>query len=106
MEETKVLAAIESYIKQLQEYSDAKFQSEYPNTWKIGQAPKFSYERTKKWFKISGKAPGDNSPFAFIDPTNGDIYKPETWNRAAKGVRANLFDEKLPMEGGQLYRYR
>lgn len=104
MDESKVLEAIASYITKLQEYSDTKFQSEYPNAWKNGQAPKFSYERTKKWLKISGKAAGSNSPFAFIDPANGDIYKPATWNTAAKGVRANLFDAKLPMESGQLYR--
>ena len=49
---------------------------------------------------------------AFIDRQTGDLYKPASWNKPAKGIRFNLLDkescEKLfkvsDPHGGHLYR--
>ena len=46
---------------------------------------------------IPGK-PGSRSVFAFIDKTNGDILKPEGWNRPAMHARGNVFDADFGLQ--------
>jgi hypothetical protein len=75
---------------------------------------KFSYVKGRKYAKIVMQTPaGQKSVHAFVDITNGDVYKPATWKAPAKnGVRYNLMDEKSRMEmyqradwaGGYLYK--
>jgi hypothetical protein len=38
-----------------------------------------------------------NSAWAFIDLTNGDILKPESWKKPAKHARGNVFAEDYGM---------
>jgi hypothetical protein len=107
MDEAKVLEALNSWLEKLQNHVDHDFKTNYLHSWTNGQTPQYTQERSKKWFKIwRGTKGGQISIFAMVDPSNGNIYKANTPNSVAKGVRANLFDEKLPLEGGQLYRYR
>ena len=94
-----VLAGVESYLANLQEFSNKDFQVNYPNTWAAGRHPIFSFKRGPKWIKVIR----GESVFCFIDPTNGDIYKPAGYNTPAKGKRGNIFDEKVPLQEGQLY---
>ena len=35
---------------------------------------------------------GNRSAWAFIDTTNGDLLRPETWKGPAKTARGNIFD--------------
>lgn len=98
-----VLAGIEKYIKQIQDRSDDEFKTQYPNTWASGNAPKYAYTRGKRFYKIT-KKDTQLSVFCFVDSENGDIYKAATWNAPAKGVRGNIFDEKLPLTAGALYK--
>lgn len=105
MEETKVLEALKSWIDKLQSYSDNDIKTNSPLLWERGNRNIYTYQRAVKWFKIWVETP-QKSIFAFVNPENGDIYKASGINAPAKGVRANLFDEKLPMEAGQLYRVR
>lgn len=56
----------------------------------------YIYTKGKKYAKIIHLA-GPNkqrSAHAFVDLTNGDVYKSATWSAPAKGVRYNLMDEK------------
>lgn len=46
----------------------------------------------------------DFGVFCFIDMTNGDLYKAETWHRPAKGVRGNIYQEKRPVTSKQFYK--
>ena len=54
--------------------------------------PKLSYMDGKKYVRIV-KEYSQESAFAFIDKTNGDILKTAGWSAPAKGARGNLFDE-------------
>jgi hypothetical protein len=106
MEATKsitVLAALENYLNKVQENSDNNYQTEYPTLWANGQAPKYHYQRTPKWYKVF-REDSQKCVFCFIDPANGDIYKAAGWNAPAKGVRGNIFNDKLPLTSGSLYR--
>lgn len=104
MEESKVKEAADKYISQLQEYADNDCKKYNPNNWNNGLNTVYSIERTKKWLKVIEAVKDQRSVFAFIDPENGNIYKAAGWNAAAKGVRGNVFNEKLPLTSGALYR--
>ena len=67
-------------------------------------ADKYSYSIGPRWIKIFKIDDFDDSKtiFAFVDPNNGDIYKPASYNAPAKGVRANVSNP--PMTCGELYR--
>jgi len=99
-----VLAALENYLKKLQEYSDKDCKENYPQNWANGFSYKYSVKRTKKWYKITHTIGEQTSVFAFIDPITGDIYKPATWSKPATGIRGNIFNDRLPLTSGSLYR--
>ena len=67
-------------------------------------ADKYSYSIGPRWIKVFKTDDFDDSKtiFAFVDPSNGDIYKPASYNAPAKGVRANVSNP--PMTVGELYR--
>lgn len=71
----------------------------------------YQYEITqgKKYFKIV-QVSNQRSVHAFVDRSNGDIYKAATWNAPAKGVRFNILKDLETLRsradcfGGYLYR--
>ena len=79
---------------------------------------KYIYETGRKYFKVvrvedEYKSNDEHRCVeAFIDRQNGDIFKPASWNKPAKGVRFNLLDqdslfelfENLDPFGGHLYK--
>ena len=79
-------------------------------TWET----KYIYETGRKYLKVIKVDTDDDHRCveAFIDRQTGDLYKPASWNKPAKGIRFNLLDkescEKLfkvaDPHGGHLYR--
>ena len=79
---------------------------------------KYIYETGRKYFKVvrvedEYKSNDEHRCVeAFIDRQTGDIFKPASWNKPAKGVRFNLLDqdslfelfENLDPFGGHLYK--
>lgn len=76
-----------------------------------GNGNGYEYEITqgKKYFKIV-QVSNQRSVHAFVDRSNGDIYKAATWNAPAKGVRFNILKDLETLRsradcfGGYLYR--
>jgi hypothetical protein len=78
-----------------------------------GESP-FQYTFTvgKKYAKIIMQCRGVKSAHAFVDLSNGDVYKAASWQAPAKGIRYNLMDDKSREEmyqradwaGGYLYK--
>ena len=99
-----IFAALENYLNKLQEYSDKDCQENYPQNWANGFSYKYEVTRTPKWYKVTHTIGEQTSVFAFIDPATGDIYKPAGWAKPAKGIRGNIFNEKLPLTSGSLYK--
>ena len=72
----------------------------------------YIYTKGKKYAKIIHVSHGQRSAHAFVDLTNGDVYKSATWSAPAKGVRYNLMDEqsceqmykRADWAGGYLYK--
>lgn len=61
----------------------------------------------KRYFKVTTTThggEGQRSVFAFVDKSNGDIFKPAGWNTPAKGARGNVLNDKKPMDGRSLYK--
>jgi len=52
----------------------------------------FSFAIGKRWIKVIRHFGVQYSVYAFIDPENGNMYKPASWQTPAKHARANLFD--------------
>ena len=86
---------------------------------------KYIYETGRKYFKVirteepftsknGVKHPSHTCVEAFLDRQTGDIYKPASYRKPAKGVRYNLRDQKslislyqnLDPFGGHLYKNR
>ena len=79
---------------------------------------KYIYETGRKYFKVvrvedEYKSNDEHRCVeAFIDRQTGDIFKPASWRKPAKGVRFNLLDqdslfelfENLDPFGGHLYK--
>lgn len=67
-------------------------------------ARKLEFLYGPKWIKAiaSNKFGDDKFVFAFVDPENGDIYKPASWNAPAKKARANVF-KQFPVSISDLY---
>jgi len=59
----------------------------------------------RKYYKVIT----DNSVHCFVDIKNGNVFKPESWNKPAKHVRFNLLSDpqdcynKCDWSGGYLY---
>lgn len=58
-----------------------------------------SFDKAKRWIKVwrhilfdGEKADSQDSIFIFIDPENGDAFKPASFRAPAKGARANVLD--------------
>lgn len=62
------------------------------------------YHKGPKYWKVfSQMEPGNRSALHFFDPSNGDIYKAESWKKKAPRVRANVLKLNLSMgEGAEL----
>lgn len=98
-----ILAALQDYIEKIQEASDERFRTHHPNLWDAHKADKFFFTEGSKYFKIVHSFSKQTGVFCFVDKTNGDIYKAETWSRPAKIVRGSLFNKELPLTLGSLY---
>ena len=84
----------------------------------ISWETKYIYETGRKYFKVvrvedEYKSNDEHRCVeAFIDRQTGDIFKPASWNRPAKGARFNLLDQESLFEcfenldpfGGHLYK--
>lgn len=79
---------------------------------------KFIIEKGKKYYKVISQDMGKDgkviqrSAHCFVDQTNGNVYKANSWSGPAKGIRYNLVDPESKQHllrvadphGGYLYR--
>lgn len=75
-----------------------------------GSSIQFTFEEGNKFLKVIKIDYNSRSVHAFVDKNNGDLYKADSWKKAAKGVRFNLFNDIEALRnvadwaGGYLYR--
>lgn len=91
----------EDYIKELTAYSDADWQHKGYN---MEKKPVYTVMHGQKFDKVIVETFGSKSVHCFIDRSNGDLYKPASWNARAKGVRGNINNAKKPFLCGEFYR--
>ena len=91
---------VEERVYKLAEYVLADYN-------KCGYNSNFKVEvkKGRKYYKVIT----DNSVHCFVDVKNGNVFKPESWNKPAKHVRYNLLQDpqdcynKVTWSGGYLY---
>jgi len=99
----EVLTQEQLVYKQTRLYSDKLNQLIYEE----GGERDFLILEGRKYLKITN----NEGAFAFVDRETGDVFKPASWRKPAKGVRYNLLHEgsikalfsALDLYGGHLY---
>lgn len=87
--------AVQEWLVGAQKIINDHFAKHYPN-YPL-PIPVLALEEGRRYIRVVRKdRPEDKtgSAHVFIDKTNGDILKPDTWRKPAKHARGNLFDEK------------
>ena len=91
---------VEERVYKLAEYLKRNYESRgYNSTINV------TVKKGRKYFKVIC----DNSVNCFVDVKNGNVFKPESWNKPAKHVRYNLLVDpqdcynKCDWAGGYLY---
>ena len=91
---------IEENVYKLAEYVKNDYHSRgYTSEYNV------TVSKGRKYFKIVT----DNSVHCFVDVKNGNVFKPESYNKPAKHVRYNLLQDaqdcynKCDWAGGYLY---
>jgi len=81
---------LDSFLKECQ-----KLVNEHMKQY--GWDSKLSVSKGRRYDKIVlhgyGTRTGSRTVWAFVDKTNGDILKPESWKKPAKHARGNIYDE-------------
>ena len=88
------ISNIETLVTDLCRYLENSLLKEYPST-----DTRFSFSKGKKYWKVYqyniNNKDKSMSVHAFIDPTNGNIYKAAGWASPANGVRYNIFENNF-----------
>ena len=91
---------IEENVYKLAEY----VKNDYIQRWN-NREYNVTVSKGRKYYKVIT----ENSVHAFVDVKNGNVFKPESWNKPAKHVRYNLLQDpqdcfnKCDWSGGYLY---
>ena len=91
---------VEERVYKLAEYIKADY-----NKYGYSRDYNVTVSKGRKYYKIIT----ENSVHCFVDVKNGNVYKPESYNKPAKHVRYNLLQDaqdcynKCDWAGGYLY---
>ncbi len=87
--DTKTSVALAAFVAAAQSLIDTHFATHLKNL----TADKLSVEPGRRYAKIvrSYSTGGGRSVFCFVDLTNGDVLKSETWKKPAKHARGSIF---------------
>lgn len=89
----EILAAFEAFLK----VAESNHESYRAKLNPSGKPDKLGYSKGPKYWRIyvmSGGRDESKSAFGFFEPATGNLYKSEGWKKPAKGVRANVLDQK------------
>jgi len=80
---------IEAFRLQLQDTVSDHYTKKFPTL----EVPQIKLEWGQKYVRIvRERSPNDRSAFGFIDTSNGDLLKAESWKKPARHARGNLYD--------------
>lgn len=81
--------AVKEFVLHAQRTIDDHFKKNYEGM----EAPKLSIMWGRKYARIVKNDRGGRSVFGFVDTTNGDLLKAESWKRPARHARGNVYDK-------------
>lgn len=85
--------ALRTFVEGCEQIRKKWYEEKHPTLF-FGEKVSLHTQKNKRWIKITC----GTSIYCFIDPTNGDVLKPESWSRPAKHARGNLFDASGGLE--------
>lgn len=94
---TTTAAALASFVAAAQSIIDTHFAKHLPNL----TADKLTVEPGRRYAKIvrSYSTGSGRSVYCFVDMTNGNVLKAETWRKPAKHARGNIFTTDFGASG-------
>jgi hypothetical protein len=80
--------ALDKFVAEAQAVIDEHMAKNFPTL----PRETLSLDPGRKYVRIWKSGPGSGrSAFCFIDSTNGDVLKPDTWKKPAKHARGNVY---------------
>jgi hypothetical protein len=61
--------------------------------------PTITLERGKRYVRVVRESRESRSVHSFVDTTNGDVLKADSWKKPAKHARGNIFAEDNGLKG-------
>lgn len=90
----EILERIEVYVSKLNENQDKSENSYYK--YEIEKGIKYARITQQFYFSNSNTPSGSKSAHTFVDLSNGNILKADTWNRPCKkNPRGNVMNENI-----------
>ena len=89
--DSKTLEALNAFVAAAQSVIDAHMAKNFPTL----EVEKLHVEMGRRYAKIVRERATDKmgrSVYCFVDLTNGDVLKAETWKKPAKHPRGNIFN--------------
>lgn len=87
--------ALESFIEKLKDLYAVYRAKNFPNS----PVDEFEVRPGSRYIKVVHKSWGSRSVFCFIDTTNGNVLKAQSWAKPdLKNPRGNLFSEQNGLE--------
>lgn len=84
-------AQLDTFCTQVQAFVDDYMSKNFPrNPRKV-----ISVEPGRKYARLVATDESQRSSYCFVDMTNGDILKCESWKKPAKHARGNIFRDPL-----------
>jgi hypothetical protein len=97
--DSKTTEALAAFVATCQSVIDTHFAKNFPTL----TAPRLTVELGRRYAKLIKNEGMSRSVHCFVDLTNGDVLKSETWKKPAKHARGSIFSAQHGEEAVSAY---
>ena len=92
--------ALQRYVDNVQCAANLYYERDFPSLPK----PAFAVEPGKRFVRVFEYG-SQRKVHSFVDSSNGDVLKPESWKKPARHARGNIYSEQQGLEALANYSY-
>ena len=97
MDKQVIKTRIAEFATRLQALLDREYGERYPNI----DVPQISIAWGRRYAKMVRTDAAQSSVHSFVDMTNGNVLKAETWKKPAKHARGSVLGDDFGMNGSR-----